>query len=106
MTIRVIIADDHPVFRHGLHAALSGVPGITVVGEAIDGAQAVASAIEQNADVVLRYVRCVMPDKAVDDSRGNGHERTAQRHHTASAGRIDAGHGNRAGVDPPAQRPH
>ena len=53
MTIRLVIADDHPVFRHGLRTALSGTAEIEVVGEATDGTQAVAVAIEHSADVVL-----------------------------------------------------
>jgi DNA-binding NarL/FixJ family response regulator len=53
MTIRVLIADDHPVFRHGLRSALSGVDGIEVIGEAADGAAAVAAAVDGAADVVL-----------------------------------------------------
>ncbi len=53
MTIRVLIADDHPVFRHGLRAALADAADVTVVGEATDGDTAVAAAVELAADVVL-----------------------------------------------------
>ena len=56
MTVRIVIADDHPIFRHGLRAALSGDPDIEVVGEAADGAeaaQAAQAAQEHQADVVL-----------------------------------------------------
>ncbi len=41
MSVRILIADDHPVFRHGLRALLQAEPGMEVVGEAIDGAEAV-----------------------------------------------------------------
>jgi DNA-binding NarL/FixJ family response regulator len=53
MTIRVVIADDHPVFRRGLRAALSDAPEVTVTGEATDGAAAVAAALADTADVIL-----------------------------------------------------
>jgi DNA-binding NarL/FixJ family response regulator len=53
MTIRVLIADDHPVFRHGLRAALADATDITVVGEATDGDAAVKAAVDLTADVVL-----------------------------------------------------
>ncbi|WP_433296250.1 response regulator [Actinoplanes sp. CA-030573] len=53
MTVRVVIADDHPVFRRGLRAALSDAPAVTVTGEVTDGAAAVAAALEDTADVVL-----------------------------------------------------
>jgi DNA-binding NarL/FixJ family response regulator len=53
MTIRVLIADDHPVFRHGLRAALADAPGITVVGEVTNGDAAVGDAVSLGADIVL-----------------------------------------------------
>lgn len=53
MTIRVLIADDHPVFRHGLRAALTGVDPVEIVGETTDGPAAVAAAVELRPDVVL-----------------------------------------------------
>jgi DNA-binding NarL/FixJ family response regulator len=53
MTIRVLIADDHPLFRQGLRAALADATGITVAGEASDGAAAVTGAARLGADVVL-----------------------------------------------------
>ena len=42
MTIRVLIADDQAMVRSGLRHILEAQPGITVVGEAADGAEAVA----------------------------------------------------------------
>jgi DNA-binding NarL/FixJ family response regulator len=51
--LRVIVADDHPLFRQGLKAALDASTGIDVVGEAVDGSGAVALAVELEPDVVL-----------------------------------------------------
>ncbi|KAA9376042.1 response regulator transcription factor [Microbispora cellulosiformans] len=51
--MRVLIVDDHPMYREGLIAALSGRPGVTVVGEAGDGAAAVELAVRLAPDVVL-----------------------------------------------------
>ncbi|GAA2374593.1 DNA-binding response regulator [Catellatospora methionotrophica] len=39
--ITVLIADDHPMFRRGLRALLGTLPGVEVVGEAVDGHEAV-----------------------------------------------------------------
>jgi DNA-binding NarL/FixJ family response regulator len=55
--ISVLIADDHPVFRQGLHALLDGVPDIELIGEAADGDAAVSAALELKPDVVLMDVR-------------------------------------------------
>jgi DNA-binding NarL/FixJ family response regulator len=67
MTIRVLIADDHPMFRHGLRAALADAPGIDVVGEASDAPGAVSGAAELAADIVLMDLH--MPGGGIDATR-------------------------------------
>jgi DNA-binding NarL/FixJ family response regulator len=59
-TIRVLIADDHPVFRDGLASLLEPLPSIQVVARAADGAEAVALAAEHHPDVVVMDVQ--MPE--------------------------------------------
>lgn len=51
--IRVLLADDHPVVRRGFRRLLEDDPGIEVVGEASDGAEAVSLAMEHKPDVVV-----------------------------------------------------
>jgi len=55
--IRVLIADDHLFYREGLKAMLEARPEIEVVGEAVDGASAVALAETCEPDVILMDVR-------------------------------------------------
>jgi DNA-binding NarL/FixJ family response regulator len=55
--IRLVIADDHPVVRDGLTGIFSGAEGFEVVGQAGDGAQAVALAQRLDPDVVLMDLR-------------------------------------------------
>ena len=55
--IRVLIADDHALFRRGLEMVLAGEAGLELVGEASDGAEAVALAGEVVPDVVLMDIR-------------------------------------------------
>jgi DNA-binding NarL/FixJ family response regulator len=52
-SIRVLIADDHPVVRDGLRGMLAGEAGFEVVGEATSGAEAVALTERERPDVVL-----------------------------------------------------
>lgn len=51
--IRVLIADDHPVFRFGLRALLQGEPDIEVVGEVTTGLEAVEMALKLQPHVVI-----------------------------------------------------
>jgi len=55
--IRVVIADDHALFRRGLEMVLGSEPDIKVVAEANDGKQAVEAAVEHMPDLVLMDVR-------------------------------------------------
>ena len=51
--IRVLVADDHPVFRYGMRALLSAEPDIELVGEATDGEEAIQLAASLRPDVIL-----------------------------------------------------
>ena len=51
--IRILIADDHPVFRFGLRALLNAIPDTEVLGDAATGEAAIALAAETRPDVVL-----------------------------------------------------
>ena len=66
-SIRIGVADDHPVFRYGLRALMAAEPGMEVVGEATTCDQAVALTEQLQPDVVLMDLN--MPD-------GNGIEAT------------------------------
>jgi DNA-binding NarL/FixJ family response regulator len=55
--IRLLIADDHPIVRDGLRGMFAGDPGFEVLGEAADGAQAVAIAQALHPDVILMDLR-------------------------------------------------
>jgi DNA-binding NarL/FixJ family response regulator len=59
-SIRVVIADDHPVFRDGLRGILGSSEGVEVVGEAATGEEAVEVAAAHQPDVVVMDLH--MPD--------------------------------------------
>ena len=58
---RILLADDHAIFRYGLRAMLSSLPEYEVVGEATTGEEAVALTAELQPDVILMDVQ--MPGK-------------------------------------------
>jgi DNA-binding NarL/FixJ family response regulator len=55
--IRVLIADDHPVYRDGLALLLGSIAGVEVAGTAADGLEAVERAADLQPDVVVMDVR-------------------------------------------------
>ncbi len=59
-TIRIMIAEDHALFGHGLRRVLTIEPDLVVIAEVKDGAAAVAAALELIPDVVLMDVN--MPE--------------------------------------------
>jgi DNA-binding NarL/FixJ family response regulator len=53
LPVRVVIADDHPMFRYGLKAAVASAGEVDIVGEAADGQQLLAVVDSTEPDVVL-----------------------------------------------------
>lgn len=53
MKIKILIADDHALFREGIRAVLSGYSDLEVVGEASDGREAIERAKEDRPDIIL-----------------------------------------------------
>jgi DNA-binding NarL/FixJ family response regulator len=71
MTIRVLIADDHPLVRAGLQAALASTPEVEVVAEAATGQEAIREAVLHQPDVVVMDLQ--MPDlNGIDATRELG----------------------------------
>ena len=52
-TLRILVAEDHPLFRKGMISLLSSVPEFEVVGEAATGEEAVVRAADLQPDVIL-----------------------------------------------------
>ena len=60
--IRIVIADDHPIFRSGLRVAIEADPLLRVVAEAGDGESALACILELQPDVVVLDINMPPPD--------------------------------------------
>jgi DNA-binding NarL/FixJ family response regulator len=76
--IRILIADDHPIFRYGMRTLLTAMPDFTVVGEAVTGEEAIQLTDTLAPDLVLMDIN--MPGI-------NGIEATARirEHHPHTA---------------------
>lgn len=59
-TIRLLVADDHALFREGLQALFSATPGIEIIGEAATGEETLAKAETLQPDIILMDIN--MPD--------------------------------------------
>ncbi len=55
--VRVVVADDHPVFRAGMVTILRDLPGVEVGGQAADGVEAIDAVAAHRPDVVLMDLR-------------------------------------------------
>ncbi|MFB9311234.1 DNA-binding NarL/FixJ family response regulator [Agromyces hippuratus] len=69
MTIRIVVADDHPIVRAGIIGLLEAERGLEVVGEAADGAEAVRVAASERPDLVLMDLRMPHLDGAAATAR-------------------------------------
>ena len=62
MTIRVVVADDQGMVRSGFTVLLNAQPDIEVIGEAVNGREAIARAADLQPDVILMDVRMPVLD--------------------------------------------
>jgi len=60
--LRVVVADDHALVRHGFRSILASEDDVDVIGEADDGREAVAIASSEQPDVVLMDIRMPVMD--------------------------------------------
>ena len=68
MSIRILIADDHGVVRQGLKMYLELDPELEIVGQAVDGAEALHLARELKPDVVLMDLLMPAMDRSAEIS--------------------------------------
>lgn len=83
--IRIVIADDHPIFRDGLRRLLETEPGFTVIGEAASGREAQQQVEALHPDVLI--LDFAMPEgNALDVLRALSHAKSTTRAVLLTAG--------------------
>jgi YesN/AraC family two-component response regulator len=63
--IRIVITDDHRMFRQGLRRLLQTEPGLEIVGEATDGTEALHLVEQLKPDILLLDVTMPRPERAL-----------------------------------------
>lgn len=61
-TLRVLVADDHPIVRQGLELVINSQPDLSLVGQAADGAEAVKLYDRLNPDVIIMDLQMPVMD--------------------------------------------
>ena len=61
-TIRILIADDHPLIRQGLRVMIEAQPDMELIGEASNGEQAVKQALALHPDIVIMDLQMPVKD--------------------------------------------
>jgi DNA-binding NarL/FixJ family response regulator len=79
VSIRVAIADDHALVRAGFRALIEAEPGLEVVGEAADGAEAIELARTAQPDVILMDIRMPGTDGVAATSQITTQQPTGQQ---------------------------
>ena len=96
-TVRILIADDHPIIRRAMRSTLQKHPHFEVCGEAVNGAEAIAEAKRLRPDVIVlnvsmpimngleaaREIKMILPESAIVILSQN-----ADRHFIAEAKNI------------------
>ncbi len=74
--IKVLVVDDHPVFRKGVRALLEGAGDISVIGEAGTGTDGIEAAIRLQPDIVIMDL--MLPDLTGLEATSQIHERAPE----------------------------
>ena len=78
-SIRILVVDDHEAARRGIRSVLTGDPSLDVVGEAVDGTEAIQKSQDLRPDIILlditlpaqsglqaaEHIRVVSPDSRI-----------------------------------------
>jgi two-component system, NarL family, response regulator LiaR len=62
MAIKILIVDDHPLIRQGLRVTITAQPDLELIGEAVNGEQAVQQAMELHPDIVIMDLQMPVKD--------------------------------------------
>jgi len=99
--IRIVVVDDHTLFRRGMTALLGGVPGFAIVGEAADGLEGIRVVAALQPDVVLLDLNMpgISGKEVVRFLRSLGLNRDAPIHAYTASGSYSVAEAREQGFD-------